>query len=307
MQGLLIVNPNATTTNDRVREVIVQALAHQVDLEVVVTEHKGHARELGERALRARLDVVITLGGDGTINEAINGMLVDGPCDRVPALAVVPGGSANVLARSAGIPNDPVEATGLLLDGLSDHRFRTISLATANDRWFTMSVGMGMDAEIISSMEDQRARGKKAGPVRYLGTTLRQYFARTDRKEPAVTIRQPEREEVDHVFVAIVQNAAPWTFFGDFPVSPLPEASFDHGLAVFAVRNMRILASLRWTRRIVSSSRAGSANGLYVEHDVSEMTLSASRPTAVQLDGEFLGELEHVVVKSVPNALRLVV
>ena len=307
MQGLLIVNPNATTTNDRVRDVIVQALAHQVNLEVTVTEYKGHARELGERALRARKDVVITLGGDGTINEAINGMLADGPGDQVPALAMVPGGSANVLARSAGIPGDPVEATGLLLDGLADHRYRTISLATANDRWFAMSVGMGMDAEIIASMEDQRAKGKQAGPVRYLGTTLRQYFARTNRKEPALTISRPECEDIDHVFVAIVQNATPWTFFGDFPVNPLPEASFDHGLSVFAVRDMRVIPSLRWTRRILSGSRAGSAKGLYVDHDLAEMTLSASRPTAVQLDGESLGLLEEVVIRSVPKAIRLVV
>lgn len=304
---MLIVNPNATTTNDRVRDVIVQALSHQVDLEVVVTEHKGHARELGETALRTRMDVLITLGGDGTINEAINGMLVDGPSDLVPALAMVPGGSANVLARSAGIPADPVEATGLLLDGLADHRYRTVSLATANDRWFTMSVGMGLDAEIIASMEEQRANGKQAGPVRYLGTTLRQYFVRTNRKDPALAISRPESEDIDNVFLAIVQNAAPWTFFGDFPVSPLPEANFDHGLSVFAVRDMRILSSLRWTRRILSGSRAGSAKGLHVEHDVSQITLSASRPTAVQVDGESLGTLENVVIRSVPKAIRLVV
>lgn len=307
MHGLLIVNPNATTTNDRVRDVIVQALAHQVDLEVVVTERRGHARELGERALRERLDVVITLGGDGTINEAINGMLADGPGSQVPALGMVPGGSANVLARSAGIPGDPVEATGLLLDGLSDHRYRTISLATANDRWFAMSVGMGIDAEIISSMERQRAKGKEATPARYFGTTLRQYFSRTNRKLPAVTITQPDCADIDHVFVAIVQNAAPWTFLGEFPVNPLPEASFDRGLAVFAIRNMHILSSLRWTRRILAGSRAGSTQGLHVDHDLSELTLSASRPTAVQVDGEALGTLDNVVIKNVPRAIRLVV
>lgn len=307
MQGLLIVNPNATTTNDRVREVIVQALSNQVDLEVVNTQAKGHARQLGETALRERLDVVITLGGDGTVNEAINGMLVDGPGAHVPALAMVPGGSGNVLVRSAGIPSDPVEATGLILDGLADHRYRTISLGTANGRWFAMSLGMGMDAEIIASMEEQRSKGKQAGPTRYLGTTLRQYFARTNRKDPALTITRPGCEEIDHVFIAIVQNAAPWTFFGSFPVNPLPEASFDHGMSVFAIRNMHILPSLRWSRRILASSRAGSANGLFVAHDIEEMTIAASRPTAVQIDGEALGALNNVVIKTVPQAIRLVV
>jgi len=302
------VNPNATTTNERVRDVLVHALASVVDLEVVVTTHRGHARELGEQALRDQKDVVVTLGGDGTINEVVNGMLVDGPGPGVPALATVPGGSANVLARSSGLPRDPVEATGVLIAGLEDHRFRTISLATADDRWLTMSVGMGLDAEIIAKMEQLRSRGKKATPTRYLATTLREYFAGTDRRHPAVTLQRPGEEDIDHVFLAIVQNAAPWTFFGDFPVNPNPEASFDRDLDVFAIRDLRIVPSLRWTRRLLMGSSAGSAgSGLFVGRDIPELTILADRPTAVQLDGEALGDLTEVRVVSVPRALRIVV
>lgn len=306
MRGLLVVNPNATTTNERVRDVLVHALASEVDLEVVVTTHKGHARELGERATRDGLDVVITLGGDGTINETVNGMLVDGPNDRVPALATVPGGSANVLARGVGLPRDPVEATGVLLHGLADWRVRTIGLGTANDRWFTMNAGMGLDAEIITAMEAQRSDGKAATPTRYLMTTLRAYFAGTDRKEPAITLVRPGEDDLDHVFVCIVVNAAPWTFLGDLPVNPCPLASFDDDLDVFAVRDLRVLPSLRWTRRLLMASKAGSAKGLFVGHDIAEFTLRAIRPTPVQLDGEGLGELEELHLRSVPNALRII-
>lgn len=306
MRGLLVVNPNATTTNERVRDVLVHALASEVDLETVVTTHPGHARELGERATRQGLDVVITLGGDGTINEAVNGMLVDGPGDRVPALATVPGGSANVLARGVGLPRDPVEATGVLLHGLADWRVRTISLGRADDRWFTMNAGMGLDAEIIAAMEAQRAAGKKATPTRYLLTTLRAYFAGTDRKEPAITLTRPGDDDVDHVFVCIVVNAAPWTFLGDLAVNPCPSASFDDDLDVFAVRDLRVLPSLRWTRRLLMASEAGSANGLFVGHDIPELTLRASRPMPVQIDGEGLGERESLQLIGVPNALRII-
>ncbi len=307
MRGLLVVNPNATTTNERVRDVIVSALRATVDLEMVTTTHQGHARELGEQALRAGLDVVITLGGDGTINEVVNGMLVDGPGPHVPALATVPGGSANVLARSAGLPRDPVEATGVLLGGLHDRRYRTISLGRADDHWFTMSVGMGLDAEIIAAMEGQRASGKKATPARYLAITLREYFSRTDRKNPTITIERPGSEDVDHVFLCIVQNSAPWTFFGELPVNPNPGASFDDDLAAFAIRDLRVLPSLVWTRRLLWGSAEVQRKGLFVARDIPELTLRASRPTAVQIDGEAMGPQEQVRIVSVPRALRLVV
>lgn len=302
-----MVNPNATTTNDRVKDVIVAALRAQVDFEMVVTTHPGHARELGEQALRDHLDVVITLGGDGTINEVVNGLLVDGPGPDVPALATVPGGSANVLARSAGLPRDPVEATAVLLGGLHDRRWRTISLGRADGRWFTMNAGMGLDAEIIAAMEDQRAAGKKASPTRYLATTLREYFARTDRKNPTITIERPGEPDVDHVFLAIVQNSAPWTFMGELPVNPNPGASFDEDLAVFAIRNLGVLPSLLWAQRLVWGSAEIERKGLFVARDISSMTLRASRPTAVQIDGEGIGPKESLSLESVPRALRLVV
>ena len=70
-RGLLIANPNATSTSPGMRDVITRALSHEVDLEVVTTTHRGHAESLGADA--HGLDLLITLGGDGTINEAVNG------------------------------------------------------------------------------------------------------------------------------------------------------------------------------------------------------------------------------------------
>jgi diacylglycerol kinase family enzyme len=307
VRGLLVVNPFATTTSDRVRDVLVRALASEVDLEVVTTTHKGHAGELGERATAERLDVVITLGGDGTINEAVNGMLGHGPGAHVPALATVPGGSANVLVRGAGLPKDPVEATGVILEGLRDWRVRTISLGRANDRWFTMNAGMGLDAEIIAAMEGLREQGKQATPTRYLATTLRQYFARTDRKHPQITLSRPGADDLDHVFMCVVLNSSPWTFMGDLALRPCPDADFDTGLDFFAIRDLRIHQTLRWARRLLMGSRAGSVDGLEVGHDLAEFTLTASQPLPVQVDGEGIGTAERLHLANVPGALRIVV
>jgi diacylglycerol kinase family enzyme len=307
VRGILIVNPRATSTSPRVTDVLVHALADEVDLDVVTTTERGHAGELGRRARRDRLDIVVTLGGDGTINEAVNGMLADGPGPEVPVLATVPGGSGNVFARALGLPLDPVEATGQLLDGIREQRYRTLGLGRANGRWFLANAGLGLDAEIIARMEAARADGHEATPGRYLRTTLAEFFRHSDRRNPALTLRRPGTEPVPGIFVAIVQNTSPWTYYGAWPVDPCPRASFDTGLDVFAVRRMGVLPSLRAARRMVMHSDAGSTRrGLTVEHDLAGFELTASRLTRLQIDGEGVGEVGRVRFEAVPAALRAV-
>ena len=135
MRALLVVNPAATTTSARTRDVLIHALASEMKLEAVTTEYRGHARDLGRQAAEGKDDIelVVALGGDGTVNEVVNGLLHHGPDpDRLPRLAVVPGGSTNVFARALGLPNDAVEATGVLLDALRESRERTVGLGMAS-------------------------------------------------------------------------------------------------------------------------------------------------------------------------------
>ena len=311
-----MVNPHATTTSPRVTDVLVHALADEVDLDVIRTQGRGHASEIAARARKDRADVVCVLGGDGTVNEAVNGLLQDGPAPAGPRLVIIPGGSANVAARALGLPADPVEATGEILAALRESRSRTIGLgkatvtpwegATWSPRWFVANAGLGVDAEIIEAMESARAQGREATPTRYLLTTVRQFLWRTDRREPALTVELPD-EEVAGVFLAIIQNAAPWTYLGSIPITPCPDASFDAGLDLFAVRRMSLAAATRLARRMLAGSRAGStARSLTVAHDVAAMTIHAQRPTALQIDGEGLGPVREVRLDAVPEALTVV-
>lgn len=312
MRGLLVVNPRATTTSPRVVDVIVSALSDQIDLDVTVTTHKGHGILLGELAREERLDIVITLGGDGVVNEVVNGMLVDGPGDEVPLLATVPGGSANVFARSLGLPNDAVEATGVILDAIRGGASRTVGLGSANSRWFLANAGIGIDAEIIAAMEQHRKAGRSATPARYLTTTLNAFFRGTNRKEPALTLTRASEgghvvERLDGVFFAIVQNTSPWTYLGSLPVNPCPQAAIDAGLDLFAMRRMRVPIALVAAKRLLTSTAGGSARGGIVSwHDQDGFTLTAQRPVAFQIDGEGIGEVTEVVFASHPAALRVV-
>ena len=106
-----MVNPAATSTTAKMRDVLVGALASELKLDVVETAHRGHAKELGAQAAAEGIDLVVSVGGDGTVNEVVNGLLEKGPSPHLPTLAVVPGGSTNVFSRALGRSRDPVEAT----------------------------------------------------------------------------------------------------------------------------------------------------------------------------------------------------
>ena len=312
MRGLLVVNPRATTTSARTREVIVHALSASLDLDIADTTHRTHATDLARQARRDGLDVVLTLGGDGTVNEVVNGLLADGPGHDVPMLGTVPGGSANVFARSIGLPADPIEATGALIESIEHKRSRTIGLGTAaydgRTRWFLCNAGLGVDAEIIEQMERQRAEGKEATPSRYFQTAVRQILVTTERREPALVVSRPGVPDVEGVFLAIVQNSSPWTFLGPLPIDPCPRASFDAGLDLFAPRSLAVLHTLGHVRQMITRrQRRYPFGGLLTLHDQSQMHVEAVRPTSLQIDGEAVGGVSAVTFRSSPRALSVLI
>jgi diacylglycerol kinase family enzyme len=170
------------------RDVLTHALASETKLDVVQTQARGHATSLARQAVTDGLDLVVALGGDGTVNEVVNGLLADGPIAGLPALAVVPGGNANVFARALGLPASPVEATGLLLDALRTGQRRSVSLGQADDRWFTFCAGLGLDAEVVRRVEAKRAGGAKATPALFVREGVTQFFLHGRRSEPAITV-----------------------------------------------------------------------------------------------------------------------
>jgi diacylglycerol kinase family enzyme len=306
VRALLVVNPKATTTTERTRDVLVHALSSDLKLDLVATQHRGHALELARQARRDRLDVVVTLGGDGTVNEVVNGLLEDGPGPDVPALALVPGGSANVLARALGLPPDPVEATGQLLEAIAEERTRAIGLGTADDRWFTFCAGLGLDAEVIAAVERARARGVRATPALYVRSAIREFFRSTDRDDPLLTLEAPGQDPVHEIFLAIVQSTSPWTYLGGLPVNPCPQASFDTALDLVALRSLGVASTLRHVRQILTPNGVPPrGRDVVALHDVAEFTLYARRPVAFQLDGDHLGQRTSITCRDHPQALRM--
>lgn len=306
MRALLVVNPKATATTSGVRDVLAHALASETKLDVVQTQARGHATSLARQAVTDGLDVVVALGGDGTVNEVVNGLLADGPRSGLPALAVVPGGNANVFARALGLPPSPVEATSQLLEALRIERRRAVGLGRADDRWFTFCAGLGLDAEVVRRVERKRAAGRTSTPGLFVRQGIRQFFLHTDRRVLPMTI-QPDHGEAERIGVALVCNSDPWTYLGLRPVRACPTASFETGLDLFALRSLGMTSTLRHLRQILARRPRPRGRAVLALHDQPSFTLTADRPVAFQVDGDDLGDRTQVVFRSVPRALDVVV
>ncbi|HLL68080.1 MAG TPA: diacylglycerol kinase family protein [Micromonosporaceae bacterium] len=312
MRALLVVNPNATTTTPRIRDVLVRALGSQVDLTAVHTEERGHAAQLAREAARSKFELVVTLGGDGTVNEVVNGLMTadagapEGRAEQRPALAVVPGGSTNVFARALGLPRDWTEGTGVILEALRAGHTRTVGLGRAEDRYFTFCCGLGIDAEVVRRVEEARTRGAVSTPALYVRATLAQYAVGAERRMPAITLERPGEPAEAGLATAMVQNTAPWTYLGQRPIHCSPDASFDTGLDILALRNLRFSSTVRTVTQMFSGHPNPHGKQVLRLHDLAGFTLRAARPTAFQVDGDYLGERDKLELASIPRALRVV-
>ncbi|MCK8677359.1 MULTISPECIES: diacylglycerol kinase family protein [Streptomyces] len=322
MRALLVVNPAATTTSARTRDVLIHALASEMKLEAVSTEHRGHARDLARRAAESGdVDLVVALGGDGTVNEVANGLLHHGPDpDRLPHLAVVPGGSTNVFARALGLPNDPVEATGAILDALNERRDRTVGLGLASGtpdtedesvpaRWFTFCAGLGFDAGVIGRVEQQRERGRRSTHSLYIRQAVRQFLGEPRRRHGTISLERPGHEPVEGLALSIVCNTSPWTYLGNRPVYASPTASFDTALDVLGLDRLSTPAVARYATQLLTSTPERGPQGRHALAfpDLTDFTLHSKVPIPFQMDGDHLGVRTSVTFTGVRRALRVIV
>jgi diacylglycerol kinase family enzyme len=284
--------------------VLAHALGSEALLQVEQTANRGHAAALACRAMRNGVDLVVALGGDGTVNEVVNGLLTDGVHAGVPALGVVPAGSTNVFARALGLPNDPVEATGALLDALRSGRRRPISLGRLDERWFTFAAGVGLDAAIVAGVERARRRGKRSTHALYARVGLREFWA-MDRRHPTLQLQLPDGQVVDGLFYAIVANADPWTYLGKRPLRPTPKVTFDSGLDVYARRRMGTVGAILALARMSRAEPRSVGRGAVLHHDLSGLVLRANPAIPVQVDGDLLQPREMMRFCSVPGALTV--
>jgi diacylglycerol kinase family enzyme len=300
---LLIVNTSASAVTARARVVIRKALSADHDVTTSETSRRGNATRLAQDAAAAGYDVVVVLGGDGTLNEAANGL-----AGTETALATLPGGSTNVFARTLGVAQDPVEATGELLSALARGSRRRIGLGSVNGRYFLLHVGMGFDAAVVSQVERRAALKRYAGHPLFVYAAFSTWFRHYDRSRPRLRVEIPGYPPVDDALMAICMNSNPYTYLGNIPLNLAPDADLDRGLVMATFRTLKMATFLGL---VVSVLRRGSHFRRHptVDYrpDLAEATVVGHGPFPYQVDGDYLGEAERLTFRHEPDALTLVV
>jgi diacylglycerol kinase family enzyme len=298
---MLIWNPFAGSVSQRRKEFIGKALSADFKLEEVETARRNHAGPLARDAVDRGFDAVFAFGGDGTINETAQGLVGSNV-----ALGILPGGSTNVMARSLGIPTDPVEAAAFLAGRLRSGTKRRIDVGRIEDRYFLFCAGMGLDAEVIRRMEEHPERKKRYGKWAFLSSALRAGMSQYRGQEPWIALTV-DGSEPQQVVLAICQRARPLTYFGRFPVDACPEAHLDQGLdwIGFTKVNAAFVPRIIWGV-FVSRSHVRWRSSRY-HHDTATALLEAAQPLPVQVDGDYIGDMTRAEVSLVPQALDLLV
>jgi diacylglycerol kinase family enzyme len=300
---LLVANPHATTMSGRLKQLVVRALERGYEVDAVDTERPRHATEISRDAARDGYDAVVALGGDGTINEAANGL-----AGTDTALACLPGGATNVYCRMIGISTDVARATEQLLGRADAWAPRRVDLAKVNDRWFTFSAGAGLDAAVVERVDARPDLKARFGPWFYAQSALATFFARYIVNPPRVVVHAAGAEVTGaSVFV---QNAQPYTFFKERPVRLAEGTHLDSGdlsgvvLTRASALDVPTIAFrlLTGRARVEDHRRVASFDGL----DELRVRSYDDRPVPVQVDGDYIGVHEEAVFSVTPGGLYVV-
>ena len=301
---LVIVNPYATTVSDRLKHLVVYALQSRYAVEAVDTESRDHATEICREAAAEGYDVVVAFGGDGTVNEAANGLVgSDTP------LTVLPGGSTNVFCRTLGIPRDVVDATEHLLRIADEFQPRRIDLGRANERHFVFASGIGLDASVVERV-DRRPRLKaRAGEWYFTWAALSTFARRYLVHPPRVRVEAAGRT-VEGV-TAIIQNADPFTYFGSRPIRIAEGADLEGGtLSLAVLKRATAIDVPTLLPRIFSADAARLQRHRQIEgfRNLREARVVSlgDEGFPLQVDGDHVGSFDEVRYGVVPGALAVV-
>lgn len=300
---LLIVNANASSVTARTRVVIQKALSADHEVTTAETSRRGHATRLAQGAAADGVELVAVLGGDGTLNEAANGL-----AGSHTALAALPGGSTNVFARTLGLPDDPVEATAATIEALARRSIRRVGLGSVNGRYFLFHVGMGYDAAVVAEVEKREFLKRWASHAWFAWCAIDTWLRHYDHSRPRFAVHHADGTIVDDAYFALCLNTNPYTYLGRRPFTVGREATLERGLVMLTFRTLALVPFLG-----LAASALGTGEHLRRSHhtdyrtDLTEVRVTGHGPFPYQVDGDYLGETTELRFTHCPDVLDLVV
>ncbi|MCW2992125.1 MAG: hypothetical protein JWM73_2719 [Solirubrobacterales bacterium] len=301
---LIIVNPYATTVSVRLKNLVVYALQGRYEVTAVETKARGHATDLCREARAEGYDVVVAFGGDGTVNEAANG-LAGGD---VP-LTCLPGGATNVYCKMLGIPGEIVDATEHLLRMADDWQPRRADLARVNGRHFVFSSGIGLDASVVERVDRHPYRKARFGAFYFTWAAITTFLGRYVTRPPRLKVELADGTELGGV-TAIVQNGDPFTYFRNRPIHLADGGTIDDGaLSGLVLRRSTptVMPTIIW-RAFSKKARVTRHRAVDGFAGVEELTVRSTdgRAIPLQVDGDHIGDVTEASYGIAANALPVI-
>ena len=294
---LLVVNPVARTVSRPTLAVIERALSADFSLEVLETIERGHATEVAHQAVTDGVDLVVVFSGDGTINEAVNGL-----AGTEVALGVLPGGATNILARALGMPLDLVDATGVLIARALEGRARKLHLGRANGRYFAVNCGAGVDAAAMKRLEARFPKSKSAFERAAFRSVARELLASYAGRAADMAVSVDGGEPAESLSV-MVGRTDPYTYYRDRGLHVTPEASLDSGLDVLSARRLPRRRVARIALQMFGSARHVKGRDIDYWHNASGVRISSNTPFPVQVDGDAMGDRTELSIELARDAI----
>jgi len=296
-RALLVVNPFATNVTQEKLASVQSALQRVATLEVALTERPRHATEIVTDAIGRDLDAVVVFSGDGGFNEALNGLTRDVP------IGFLPGGGTSVLARSLGMPHDAVLAAHRLAESIEAERMRRITVGRVNGRRFAFAAGLGLDAEAVRrvDLKGRSDEGRRPGDFAFAFAVVAALATKRGHMEPAMEVKGMGRAAF-----AFVANGSPYTYLRRLPLPIVPSAHFEDGLDLVAPMRVRRRSLVPFAVEVLSGHSVGRGNTLY-GHDLDRVEIVCDEPTALQADGEDLGNVIDAVFEAERGAVSVFV
>jgi diacylglycerol kinase family enzyme len=293
---LLIWNPVSTGVDAEAVGAVSVTIAEQTQLVAINTRESGDAGRLAKQATAEGYDAVFVLGGDGTANEVVNGL------GNALPIGVLPAGGTSVLPRVLGLPSGIQDCATRLCVALGEGSTRSVSLGTLNGRRFTFAAGVGLDAEIVQRI-DERGRGgegveaKRPGDIWFVREAI-DLLLSGDYAEPRVRVHLPGQPQPLPAATMFIANCDPWSFAGPLPLRVAPDASFEDGLDLVLIESVqgrsapRRIGSL--LRRKRGATQDDESDGVRRVRNIESARIECDEAIPVQVDGEFVGELETI-------------
>jgi diacylglycerol kinase family enzyme len=300
---LLVVNSAASSVTLRSRILVQRTLGTDHEVTVAETSRRGHAARLAQGAAAQGVDVVVVFGGDGTLNEAANGL-----AGTTTALAPLPGGSTNVFARTLGLSDDPVEAATAVVEALAAGSIRRVGIGSVNRRYFLFHCGIGYDAAVVAQVEKRAGLKRYAGHPLFVFAAIDTWLRHYDRRRPHFEVHLDDGSVIDDGYFAICFNTDPYTYLGTRPLTIAPDATLDRALTMVTIRTLRLGRILRLATSALATRGTAIRSSRVVDYrpDVTSLVVRADRPFPYQVDGDYLGDVRRLEFRYEPEVLDLV-